>query len=160
MKGVLVTALAAGVLWSSGGALAFADQTLGRPPAEVPMRETLTAQELARAITRPEGKRPLLLHVGFQVPYRAGHIPGSTYVGASSTPEGLAALRRATSGVRPDREIVLYCGCCPWKDCPNVRPAFAELRRLGFKKVRVLYLPKDFFTDWADKKLPVAKGNN
>ena len=39
------------------------------------------------------GEKPMLLHVGFQVLYRGGAIPGSRYVGPGSTPEGLESLR-------------------------------------------------------------------
>ena len=43
--------------------------------------------------------------------------------------------------------------------CPNVRPAFKALQDLGFKNVRVLLLPANFATDWADKGLPYNKGD-
>jgi hypothetical protein len=42
--------------------------------------------------------------------------------------------------------------------CPNIRPAFAMLRDMGFAKIRVLILPNDFSKDWADKGLPYDKG--
>jgi hypothetical protein len=41
--------------------------------------------------------------------------------------------------------------------CPNVHPAFAALRELGFTKVRVLILPTNFEIDWANKGLPYEK---
>lgn len=56
------------------------------------------------------------------------------------------------------REIVLYCGCCPWRDCPNIRPAFRVFRELGFTRVKVLYLPASFAQDWVEKGFPVEKG--
>lgn len=95
--------------------------------------------------------------MGFGRLFRAGHIPGSVYVGAASSPEGLAGLRQAVKNEKRDREIVLYCGCCPWEHCPNVVPAIRELRRLGFAQARVLYLPKDFWTDWVDPGHPVSR---
>jgi hypothetical protein len=45
-------------------------------------------------VVRPEVvakdiRTPLLLHVGFDVLYRASHITGSVYAGPASKPEGL-----------------------------------------------------------------------
>jgi len=61
------------------------------------------------------------------------------------------------AGQAKDREILLYCGCCPWEKCPNIRPAFAALHEMGFSKVRVMVVPKDFKTDWDDKGYPTEK---
>ncbi len=127
-------------------------------PPDVPPAHTIAAPTLSRDLAKPAAQRPVLLHVGFGVLYRSGHIPGSIYAGPGSTPEGLAILRRAAEPFSRNREVVVYCGCCPWKDCPNIQPALKELRRLGFTKVRALYLPKDFYSDWVDKGLPAEKG--
>jgi hypothetical protein len=50
---------------------------------------------------------------------------------------------------------VLYCGCCPWDRCPNVKPAVDALKQMGFTKVKVLYLETNFATDWTGKDYPV-----
>src|SRR4051812_45656529 len=75
-------------------------------------------------------KTPLVLHVGFPVLYRASHIAGSQFAGPGSKQEGLGLLKKAVAGQPLNREILLYCGCCPWDKCPNIRPAFAALREL------------------------------
>lgn len=155
----IALATAAVFAGAGGSALAAAAVDGAASKAGLTTKDALAAKDLAKAIAGPQRGRPLLLHIGFQRLYRAGHIPGSRYVGAAYTPEGLAGLRQAVKGERPDREIVVYCGCCPWKDCPNVLPALKELRRLGFKKVRALYIPQDFHTDWADHGHPVVKGD-
>jgi thiosulfate/3-mercaptopyruvate sulfurtransferase len=54
--------------------------------------------------------------------------------------------------------IVLYCGCCPWDHCPNVKPADDTLHAMGFTNVKVLYISNNFGTNWVDKGYPVAKG--
>jgi thiosulfate/3-mercaptopyruvate sulfurtransferase len=100
---------------------------------------------------------PLVIHVGFNVLYRAAHIPGSAYAGPGSKAEGIELLKKAVAGQPKDREILLYCGCCPWEKCPNIRPAFAALHEMGFSKVRVMVVPKDFKTDWDDKGYPTEK---
>ena len=47
--------------------------------------------------------------------------------------------------------IVLYCGCCPWNHCPNVGPAFKQLRDLGFTNVKVLYMADNLETTGSRK---------
>lgn len=100
---------------------------------------------------------PLIIHVGFPVLYRATHITGSVYAGPGSKDEGLTDLRRAVEGQPRNREIILYCGCCPWDKCPNIRPAFAELHRIGHTNVKVMMVPTNFKTDWIDKGYPTDK---
>lgn len=107
------------------------------------------AAELAK------GSKPVLLHVGFNVLYRSHHIPGSIYAGPASKAEGLDLLTRAVKDIPRDREIVIYCGCCPWDHCPNIKPAFEELAKLGFKNVRAMHVPSNFKVDWMDHGYPV-----
>jgi len=102
-------------------------------------------------------KTPLIIHVGFNVLYRATHIPGSVYAGPASQPDGIAELKKAVAGQPKNRAIVLYCGCCPWDKCPNVRPAFAALREMGFQNVKALELPENLKTDWMDKGYPIER---
>ena len=100
--------------------------------------------------------RPAVFHVGFNVLYRnSKHIPGAVYAGPGAKPEGLAALKAAVEKLPRDREIVLYCGCCPWDHCPNIRPSMALLQQLGFTHVKALYLPTNYKTDWLDHGYPV-----
>jgi rhodanese-related sulfurtransferase len=102
-------------------------------------------------------KSPLIIHVGFAVLYRASHIPGSNYAGPASKPEGLEDLKKAVAGQPKDRQIVLYCGCCPWDKCPNIRPAIAALREMGYNNVKALELPENLKTDWIDKGYPTDR---
>ncbi len=102
-------------------------------------------------------KSPLLLQVGFPVLYRAAHITGSKYAGPGSKAEGIAELKKAVAGQPKDRDIVLYCGCCPWDKCPNIRPAFAALHEMGFTRVRAMVIPDNLKADWIDKGYPTEK---
>jgi len=78
-------------------------------------------QDLAAEL-RAKGPAPAVFQVGPNVLYRSKHIPGAVYAGPGSTAEGLGMLRAAVEKLPRDREIVLYCGCCPWDHCPNVSP--------------------------------------
>jgi len=114
--------------------------------------------ELATIWKAANGDKPLIFHVGSQVLYTQAHIPGSEYIGPSSRPEGIERLRNRAEALPRTQFIVVYCGCRPWSKCPNVTPAYNELRRMGFKKLKVLYIANDFGTDWAGKGYPVTKG--
>lgn len=102
--------------------------------------------------------RPLIIQVGFRTLYEQAHIPGSEYVGPTSEQKGLEELHKRVQGLSRKGAIVLYCGCCPWSHCPNVRPAYQELRDMGFTNVKVLYLANNFGADWVDKGYPVSRG--
>jgi len=101
--------------------------------------------------------KPLLLHVGFKKLYEQAHIPGSEYYGAGSDDDAIERIRKRFAELPRDTRIVIYCGCCPWVRCPNVKPAYAALHALGFTHAQVLMIPEDFGTDWVSKGYPVEK---
>jgi hypothetical protein len=99
--------------------------------------------------------KPAIFQVGPNVLYRSKHIPGAIYAGPGSKAEGLDLLKKAAAGLPRDREIVVYCGCCPWDRCPNVKPSVDLLKGMGFTHVRALRLPDNFKTNWIDKGYPI-----
>jgi rhodanese-related sulfurtransferase len=86
--------------------------------------------------------------------YRNKHIPGAIYAGPGNKAEGIALLKQAVAKLPRDREILIYCGCCPWDKCPNMQPAFEALRAMGFTNAKGVYMPENFKTDWLDKGYP------
>ena len=118
----------------------------------------LIQPEQLAARWRGAAPKPPIFYVGFGVLYRGKHIPGAVFVGPGAKQEGLQMLREAALKLPRTKEIVIYCGCCPWGHCPNIRPAFIMLHELGFKRVRVLSLPTNFATDWLDHGYPFAAG--
>ncbi|MGA8875905.1 MAG: rhodanese-like domain-containing protein [Candidatus Korobacteraceae bacterium] len=120
--------------------------------------QLITPEDLVKTLQAKKGTKPLIFNVGPYLLYVQAHIPGSEYLGAASTPHGLASLRDRVKPLSPKTFIVLYCGCCPWNHCPNVAPAYAELQKLGFSNVKVLYIANNIGMDWVDKGYPVAKG--
>jgi rhodanese-related sulfurtransferase len=101
-----------------------------------------------------KGVRPAVFMVGPNVLYRSKHIPGSVYAGPGNGEAGLAMLKAEADKLPRDREVVLYCGCCPWDHCPNVKPAVDLLKRMGFTKAKAMYLGTGFKADWLDKGYP------
>ena len=106
-----------------------------------------------------KGAKPVILQVGFEVLYKSKHIPGSLYAGPSSSPEGLEALKQAVRALPKSADIYIYCGCCPIEKCPNIRPAFATLKAMGFTHLHVVMLETSFGKDWVAHGYPVAGGS-
>jgi len=119
---------------------------------------SLKPEELAR-ILGEAGEKPLLLHVGFKKLYQQAHIPGSEFLGPTAEADGIERLRKRVSDLPRTASIVLYCGCCPWERCPNMKPASQLLRELGFTNAKALFIPHDLGEDWVAKGFPVAKGD-
>ena len=126
-------------------------------PADIPSAQLIQPADLAKLLQSSAAK-PLLIQVGSRVLYTEAHIPSSEYIGPGSSDEGRQKLRERVKSLPKNSAIVLYCGCCPWSHCPNVKPAYAELHALGFTNVKVLYIADNFGSDWVDKGYPVAKG--
>lgn len=128
----------------------------GSPEADTAptKKDLIQPAELAKLLALPEAKRPALIHVGFGVLYRGGHIEGSKFAGPGNNAKGRGDLKAYLQTLPKDREIVLYCGCCPWIHCPNVNPAFRIARSLGYGKTKILYVVKDMQRDWVDQGLP------
>jgi thiosulfate/3-mercaptopyruvate sulfurtransferase len=126
--------------------------------AAAPAADNQTVQPSELAARLKTGAKPALIHVGFNVLYRNRHIPGSIYAGPGNTPAGLAALKAAAAKLPRDADIVVYCGCCPWDHCPNIKPSLEALRQMGFTKVKALYVPTNMAKDWFEPGYPSEAG--
>ena len=131
-----------------------------QPPAEtgaiIPPQAILQPAELAQMLN--SSAKPLVLQTGSHILYAEAHIAGAEYAGPGGTSAGIEVLRERVAGLNKDTLIVIYCGCCPWSRCPNIKPAYQQLQALGFTNVKALYLARNFGTDWVEKGYPVAKG--
>ncbi len=114
---------------------------------------------LNRKMGEVQSGKLVLIHVGFRVMYEIAHVPGSTYTGSASTPEGITELRKFAAKLPRKQQIVIYCGCCPWNHCPNIRPAFEALKQMGFSNLKALDIPQRLGDDWTAKGYPTAKGD-
>jgi rhodanese-related sulfurtransferase len=124
----------------------------------LPLSHLIQPEDLVKMLAATKGEKPLLLQVGSYVLYAQAHIPGSEYVGPVTSAVGTQQLHRQVDSLPRKKFIVLYCGCCPWSHCPNVKPADDALHAMGFTNVKVLYLANNFGADWVDKGYPVARG--
>lgn len=122
------------------------------PPSTL-IEPAALAKELAS-----NGNSLHVLCVTFPFLYDSKHIPQAQFAGPANKPEGIAKLNAAVKDLPKNASIVIYCGCCPMEKCPNIRPAYSALRKDGFRNIRVLDLPTNFYTDWIKKGYPVESG--
>jgi thiosulfate/3-mercaptopyruvate sulfurtransferase len=122
-------------------------------------QETLQAAELVHEVAAGrDSKSPTVIYVGFRTLYEGGHIQGAVFHGTASTEKGLTELKSWLATLPRTTNLVIYCGCCPFDRCPNIRPAYNALREMGFEHTRVIILPTSFAKDWVEKGYPMEKG--
>ncbi len=108
--------------------------------------------QLAALINNPKAVKPLIFNIGV-----VENIKGAKNMGAASERENLERFKKALSKLPRTTPVVVYCGCCPFEKCPNIRPAFRALQSGGFTKARLLNLATSIKTDWISKGYPLAK---
>jgi hypothetical protein len=113
--------------------------------------DLLEPADLVNAI-KPGNTKPFILNIG-----PVENIPGATHIGAVSNPKNMNTLQKTLVPLPRNTAVVIYCGCCPFAKCPNIRPAFNELKKLGFTNVKVLNLTTNLKTNWIEKGYPLAK---
>lgn len=82
-------------------------------------------------------------------------IKGSVDIGPGEEKKSIEKLRKALENIPQEEEVILYCGCCPFAQCPNIRPAFELLKTLGYEKPRLLDIPQNIKVDWLDMDYPI-----
>ena len=113
--------------------------------------QVIEPQTLVALIKNTKAPKPPIYNIGF-----VSNIPGAVNVGSANNAKGLASLKNAVKGVSKTTKVVIYCGCCPFEHCPNVRPAYNLLKELGYNNTRILNLPTSLKADWIDKGYPLA----
>ena len=117
-------------------------------------KQLMEPSDLAKIINDPAIKKPILYSIGF-----GGGIKGSIEMGASRDKVNLEKFKKELSKLPKDADIVIYCGCCPFNKCPNVRPAFNLLNEMKFTNHKLLNLVQNLKVDWIDKGFPVEDNN-
>ncbi len=133
-------------------------QTSPAPMPKLELRDPWKANqlmepaELVAIIQNPQAKKPLVLNIG-----AVEDIKGATHIGPANKPENLEKLTKTVKSLPKNTAIVIYCGCCPFGKCPNIRPAFTALQNAGFSNVKLLDLPVNLNTNWTSKGYPLAE---
>jgi hypothetical protein len=114
-------------------------------------KQLMEPSELAKIITDKKDSI-VIISVG---PFKT--IPGTISAGMVSEKEGLDKLKAQLSNMDKNKKIVIYCGCCPFEHCPNVRPAIDVLKEMNFTNYYLLDLPHNIKINWIDEGYPVTK---
>lgn len=132
--------------------IAFAFKSISNKTEKEPWRkdQLIESSELAKIINDSSAKKPIIYSVG-----PGGDIKGSIEMGAAQEKENLDKLRVALSKLAKDTEIVIFCACCPFEHCPNIRPAFELLNEMKFTNHKLLNLSHNLKVDWIDKGYPM-----
>lgn len=111
--------------------------------------ELLNPEILANKINNKQLKNTVILSIGFDA-----IIKNSVDIGAGNQAENITKLKTYLKSVKKNKEVILYCGCCPLAKCPNMRPAYKAVKELGYKNAKVLNLVQNIKTNWLDKGYP------
>ena len=112
--------------------------------------QLMQPEKLAAIINDSNAIKPLIIGIG-----PVGLIKGAIKTGPAKERENQENLKKLLSKEERKREIVIYCGCCPFKDCPNIRPAFSLLTEMKFTKHKLLNLPRNLKIDWINHGYPM-----
>lgn len=105
---------------------------------------------LAALIKSNTTAKPLIFNIGV-----VNNIKGARNMGAAREKENLEKFKEVIAKLPKSTSIVIYCGCCPFAHCPNIRPAFQAMRDAGLKNGRLLNLPVNIKVDWINKGYPL-----
>lgn len=114
--------------------------------------DLIQPSELAATLANPQAKQPLILNIGV-----VDDIKGAKNIGGVSKKENLEKLKETLKEVPAGSFLVIYCGCCPFEKCPNIRPAFNLMKSMGFSNGRLLNLATNLKQDWISKGYPIMK---
>ena len=110
--------------------------------------QLIQPSELAATI-KSNKQIPIIFSVG-----PGAIIPHSKDIGMVKEKENMKKLKEQLRDLPRDTQIVVYCGCCPYEHCPNVRPAIQLLKELNFTNYKLLDLPHNIKMDWINKGYP------
>jgi hypothetical protein len=133
--------------------LTIALMTAGLSQAQQWKKEQIMpTAELADKITSGAKDGPVVFNVG-----PMENIKGAVFVGRATSATFTDQLKRELNMVPKTRTVVVYCGCCSFSSCPNLKPAYDALVTLGYKNAKVLDLPEGIKPDWVAKKFPMEE---
>lgn len=113
-------------------------------------KQLMAPAELAEKLNSGKMEDTYIFNIG-----PSGEIKNSTTIGATQEAANLALLKKELAQIPKNSEVVIYCGCCPFEHCPNIRPAFEILNEMKFTNARLLNMPKNLKVNWIDKGYPM-----
>ena len=114
-------------------------------------RQLMEPADLAKVLANPKAPQPIVYSCGMQP-----IIKNSIEIGPTMSQKNLNTLKTNLEKLPKDANIVIYCGCCPFSRCPNVRPAIQLLKSMAFTNYKLLNLPTNIKVDWIDHNYPMS----
>lgn len=133
------------------GSAIFVSDVQAQKPVNWTSKQLMEPYQLAASIAHNK-EVPTIISVG-----PGATILGSVDVGMVNNEEGIEKLKTSLQSISKNNKIVIYCGCCPFEHCPNVRPAIEALKALNFENYFLLNIPNNIKKDWIDKGYPIKK---
>jgi hypothetical protein len=113
-------------------------------------KQLMQPAELANILNDPASNKPVIYSIG-----PAGLIKNAIDIGDAKEAENIEKLKVKLSKLTKDADIVIYCGCCPFDKCPNIRPAFKLLNEMRFANHQLLNLSQNLKVNWIDLGYPM-----
>jgi len=121
-------------------------------PATWSKEQLMPTKDLAEKIKTNSKDKPVILNVG-----PMDQIKSSVFVGRATSVTGIEKLKSTVAMENKNTVVVVYCGCCSYASCPNLKPAYDALISAGFKNAKVLELPVGLAPDWVAKGYPMEE---
>jgi len=128
---------------------AFSQFTSQRQSEPWTQQQLLPPADLAKVLNNPKSPQPVVFSIGMEA-----IIKGSIDIGPVMMNQNLNLLKQKLGSLPKNTQIVVYCGCCPFASCPNIRPAMELLKNMQFTNYKLLNLPQNIKVDWIDKDYP------
>jgi hypothetical protein len=119
-------------------------------PANWTKEQLMPAKDLADKIQTKSKDLPIIINVG-----PMDLIKTAISVGRGTSVTGIEKLKSTVAMENKNKTVVVYCGCCSYSSCPNIKPAYDALISSGFKNAKVLDLPVGIREDWVAKGYPM-----
>ena len=127
--------------------ISLAREDAGEPLTDKQLIEPAT---LAATLADKKAPKPVIFNIG-----PVQQIKGAIAIGPTGLKDNLEKLKQQLAKLPKDKEVIIYCGCCPFRKCPNVRPAFELIKKLKFTNAKLLNLPTSLNEDWISKGYPL-----
>jgi thiosulfate/3-mercaptopyruvate sulfurtransferase len=105
---------------------------------------------LAAALRDAKAAKPVIFNIG-----SAQQIKGAILIGPVGSADNLEKFKQALAKLPKDKEIVIYCGCCPFQRCPNARPALDLVKQMKYTNAKLLKIPTSLNDDWIGQGYPM-----
>jgi thiosulfate/3-mercaptopyruvate sulfurtransferase len=126
-------------------------ETSAQSPVTWTNDQLLQPSELA-TVLKDNKEIPVIFSIG-----PGAVIPHSKDIGMIKEEENMKKFKQELENLSKDTSIIIYCGCCPYEHCPNVRPAIQLLKEMKFTNYKLLDLPHNIKIDWINKGYPTGQ---